>query len=198
MFTGIIESTGKIIRIDRQGDNKTFLIASPISSELKVDQSVSHNGVCLTVEQVADNQHSVTAIRETLVKTNMDGWREGDKVNLERCLAFNGRLDGHLVQGHVDATAVCIAKNDMNGSWQFTFEFPGEFASYIIETGSISLNGISLTVFNVGNNRFDVAIIPYTYHFTNISAVEPGQRVNVEFDMIGKYVKRIADVHGGI
>ena len=197
MFTGIIENTGKIMRIDREGDNKSFLIASAISTELKVDQSVSHNGVCLTVEELIDNQHRVTAIRETLVKTDMDNWKVGDKVNLERCLAFNGRLDGHLVQGHVDATAACIAKKDMNGSWQYTFEFPSEFAAYVIEKGSISLNGISLTVFNVTNTSFDVAIIPYTYNYTNIGAVEPGQIVNVEFDMIGKYVKRIADLRAG-
>lgn len=194
MFTGIIETTGKIVQIDRQGDNKSFLIASPISHELKVDQSVSHNGVCLTVEEVIENQHRVTAIAETLLKTDLDGWQVGDLVNLERCLAFNGRLDGHLVQGHVDATAVCVGKQEMNGSWQYAFDFPREFGAYIIEKGSIALNGISLTVFNVSGNRFEVAIIPYTYHHTNIGSIEPGKKVNVEFDMIGKYVKRIMDV----
>ena len=194
MFTGIIETTGKIIQIDRQGDNKSFVIASPISSQLKVDQSVSHNGVCLTVEEIIENQHRVTAIHETLIKTDLEGWQVGDQVNLERCLAFNGRLDGHLVQGHVDATAICVDKKEMGGSWQYTFEFPREFAAYIIEKGSISLNGISLTVFNVSGNRFEVAIIPYTYHHTNIGGIEPGKKVNVEFDMIGKYVKRIVDV----
>ncbi|HEX6191649.1 MAG TPA: riboflavin synthase [Chitinophagaceae bacterium] len=196
MFTGIIETTGKIVQIDRQGDNKSFWIESHLSNELKVDQSVSHNGVCLTVEEMIDNQHRVTAIRETLLKTDVDDWKQGDLVNLERCLTFNGRLDGHLVQGHVDATGVCVSKQEMNGSWQYTFEFPREFASYIIDKGSVSLNGISLTVFNVTNSRFDVAIIPYTYHHTNIGSIEPGKKVNVEFDMIGKYVKRIADVRG--
>jgi riboflavin synthase len=194
MFTGIIETTGKIIQIDRQGDNRSFWINSPISHELKVDQSVSHNGVCLTVEEIIENQHRVTAIHETLLKTELDSWQVRGMVNLERCLAFNGRLDGHLVQGHVDATAVCVGKQEMNGSWQYTFEFPREFEAYIIEKGSISLNGISLTVFNVGANRFEVAIIPYTYHHTNIGSIEPGKKVNVEFDMIGKYVKRIMDV----
>ncbi|HYF29759.1 MAG TPA: riboflavin synthase [Chitinophagaceae bacterium] len=193
MFTGIIETTGQIKQVTQSGDNHSFLIESPISPELKVDQSVSHNGVCLTVEEVIDNQHRVTAIRETLSKTNLGAWQAGDLVNLERCLAFNGRLDGHLVQGHVDATAVCIAKKEMNGSWQYTFEFPAEFGAYIIEKGSISLNGISLTVFNVTGHQFEVAIIPYTYHHTNIWLVEPGDKVNVEFDMIGKYVKRMME-----
>lgn len=197
MFTGIIETTGKIVRIDRNGENRSYVISSPISSELKVDQSVSHNGVCLTVEEVIENQHRVTAIQETLLKTALGNWKTGDIVNLERCLAFNGRLDGHLVQGHVDATATCVAKKEMAGSWQYTFEFPEEFAAYIIEKGSVSLNGISLTVFNVTDNSFEVAIIPYTYHHTNIGKVEVGKTVNIEFDMIGKYVKRITDLRKG-
>ena len=190
MFTGIIETTGKIVSIEQQGTNKRFQVASPISNELKTDQSVSHNGVCLTVEEVIDNQHRVTAIRETLEKTDMNTWKEGDTVNLERCLAFNGRLDGHVVQGHVDATAVCTARKELKGSWQFSFEFPGGFAPYIIEKGSISLNGISLTIFNVTRNGFDVAIIPYTFEHTNIRFIEPGSTVNLEFDVIGKYVQR--------
>lgn len=190
MFTGIIETTGKIVSIDQKGTNKRFLIASPISNELKTDQSVSHNGVCLTVEEVIDNQHRVTAVQETLDKTDMNSWKAGDMVNLERCLAFNGRLDGHVVQGHVDATAICTTRREMNGSWQFSFEFPAEFAPYIIEKGSISLNGISLTVFNVTRNSFDVAIIPYTFEHTNIQFIEPGSTVNLEFDVIGKYVQR--------
>jgi riboflavin synthase len=190
MFTGIIETTGKIVSIETQGTNKRFLVASPISNELKTDQSVSHNGVCLTVEEVIDNQHRVTAIRETLEKTDMNSWKEGDTVNLERCLAFNGRLDGHVVQGHVDATAVCTARRELKGSWQFSFEFPDSFAPYIIEKGSISLNGISLTIFNVTRNGFDVAIIPYTFEHTNIQFIQPGSTVNLEFDVIGKYVQR--------
>jgi riboflavin synthase len=190
MFTGIIETTGKIMAVEQQGANKRFTVASPISHELKIDQSVSHNGVCLTVEKVIDNQHSVTAIQETLEKTDLDGWKEGDTVNLERCLAFNGRLDGHVVQGHVDATAVCTARRELNGSWQFSFEFPASFAPFIIEKGSISLNGISLTIFNVTRNTFDVAIIPYTFEHTNIQFIGPGSTVNLEFDVIGKYVQR--------
>lgn len=190
MFTGIIETTGKIVSIEERGTNKRFVIASPISKELKTDQSISHNGVCLTVEEVIENQHSVTAVQETLLKTDMNSWKAGDTVNLERCLAFNGRLDGHVVQGHVDATAVCIARKEMNGSWQFSFEFPGQFAAYVIEKGSISLNGISLTVFNVTRNGFDVAIIPYTFEHTNIQFIQPGSTVNLEFDVIGKYVQR--------
>lgn len=190
MFTGIIETTGKIVSVEQQGNNKTFTVASPISGELKTDQSVSHNGVCLTVEQVIDNQHRVTAVRETLDKTDLNAWQPGDTVNLERCLAFNGRLDGHVVQGHVDATAICTDVKEMNGSWQFSFEFPAEFAPYIIEKGSISLNGISLTVFNVTRNGFSVAIIPYTYEHTNIQFLQPGSTVNLEFDVIGKYVQR--------
>jgi riboflavin synthase len=190
MFTGIIETTGKIVSVEQSGDNKRFLVASPISAELKVDQSVSHNGVCLTVEKLIDNQHSVTAIKETLDKTDLGAWQPGDTVNLERCLAFNGRLDGHVVQGHVDATAICTEVKDMNGSWQYSFEFPAEFAPYIIEKGSISLNGISLTVFNVTRNGFSVAIIPYTYEHTNIKFLKPGSTVNLEFDVFGKYVQR--------
>lgn len=190
MFTGIIETTGKIVLVAQNGGNKSFLVASPISHELKIDQSVSHNGVCLTVEEVIDNQHRVTAIRETLDKTDLNTWKAGDTVNLERCLAFNGRLDGHVVQGHVDATAVCTNVKELNGSWQYTFEFPAEFAPYIIEKGSISLNGISLTVFNVTRNGFDVAIIPYTYEHTNIRFIKPGSTVNLEFDVFGKYVQR--------
>lgn len=195
MFTGIIETTGKIASIEQNGSNKTFWITSPISPELKVDQSLSHNGVCLTVEEVIENQHRVTAIAETLTKTDLGAWQTGDLVNLERCLVFNGRLDGHLVQGHVDTTAVCTSRREMDGSWQYSFEFPAEFAAYIIEKGSISLNGISLTVFNVTNHSFEVAIIPYTFHHTNIQQVEPGKTVNLEFDVIGKYVKRFAEVN---
>jgi riboflavin synthase len=194
MFTGIIETTGRIASVEQNGGNKTFWITSPISPELKVDQSLSHNGACLTVEEIIDNQHRVTAIAETLNKTDLGGWQTGDLVNLERCLVFNGRLDGHLVQGHVDTTAVCTSRREMDGSWQFGFEFPAGFAPYIIEKGSISLNGISLTVFNVTNQSFEVAIVPYTFHHTNIQQIEPGKTVNLEFDVIGKYVKRFAEV----
>ena len=192
MFTGIIESLGKISSIDSKGTNKTFWIESPLSRELKVDQSISHNGVCLTVEELKDSSHRVTAIEETLEKTTMRHWQPGDLVNLERCLIMNGRLDGHIVQGHVDATATCLDRRELNGSWEFRFEFPKKFSHLVIEKGSISLNGTSLTIFNVKKTRFDIAVIPYTFEHTNIQSVNPGAKVNLEFDMIGKYVARLA------
>jgi riboflavin synthase len=191
MFTGIIESVGTIISIENQDTNKIFWISSDLSAQLKIDQSVSHNGVCLTVDALADGRHRVTAIHETLKKTDLDTWQTGSLVNIERSMLLNGRLDGHIVQGHVDATAHCIQKLDKAGSWEFRFEFPTHFAHLVIEKGSISLNGTSLTIFNVTNNSFDVAIIPYTYTHTSISNVLPGSIVNLEFDMIGKYVARI-------
>ncbi len=191
MFTGIIESLGKVISIATNGTNKTFWIESPLSHELKIDQSLSHNGVCLTIEEVSGNSHRVTAIDETLNLSNLDAWAAGDLVNLERCLIMNGRLDGHIVQGHVDAQATCLQKKDLQGSWEFQFEFPKKFSHLVIEKGSICLNGISLTIFKVKKNRFSVAVIPYTFEHTNISSVVPGSKVNLEFDMIGKYVSRM-------
>jgi riboflavin synthase len=191
MFTGIIESLGRVNAIESKGTNKTFWIASPISHELKVDQSISHNGVCLTVEEQKDNLHRVTAIEETLEKSNLSHWQPGDLINLERCLVMNGRLDGHIVQGHVDTTADCIDRRDLQGSWEFRFEFPRKFSGLVIEKGSICLNGISLTIFNVKKTRFDIAVIPYTFEHTNIQSVTPGSKVNLEFDMIGKYVARL-------
>jgi len=191
MFTGIIEAFGTISSVERQGSNSTFWITSHISEELKIDQSVSHNGVCLTVEEIEEGRHRVTAIEETLKKTNLSHWKRGTLVNLERCMSMNGRIDGHMVQGHVDVTATCIEKKDMNGSWEFRFSFPIQYAAMVIEKGSISLNGISLTIFNVDNNSFSVAIIPYTYTHTNIQQIEEGSTVNIEFDMIGKYVNRM-------
>jgi riboflavin synthase len=190
MFTGIIESLGKVSEITINGSNKTFYVESPISNELKIDQSISHNGVCLTVEEVKNGLHRVTAIEETLEKTNIDTWQSGTLVNLERCLTMNGRLDGHIVQGHVDTTAVCTERRELDGSWEFRFEFPKKFSHLVIEKGSISLNGTSLTIFNVKKTRFDIAVIPYTYEHTNIQSVNPGTLVNLEFDMIGKYVTR--------
>ena len=190
MFTGIIESLGTLRTSEARGTNKTFWIESPLSQELKIDQSLSHNGVCLTVEEVKEGLHRVTAIEETLQKTNIDTWKAGDLVNLERCLLMNGRLDGHIVQGHVDATATCLERKELDGSWQFRLEFPKKFAHLVIEKGSISLNGISLTIFNVKKTRFDVAIIPYTFEHTNIQSIIPGSRVNLEFDMVGKYIAR--------
>ncbi len=194
MFTGIIEALGTIKTIENQGSNTIFWISSSISAELKVDQSVSHSGVCLTVEAVSGNIHRVTAIEETIKKTDLATWKTGKLINLERCLQMNGRLDGHIVQGHVDTTGLCTEKKDLRGSWEYTFQFPENFASLIIEKGSISLNGTSLTVFNVLVDSFSVAIIPYTYQHTNLQQVEIGSTVNIEFDMIGKYVKRLANL----
>ncbi len=190
MFTGIIESLGKVQSIETKGSNKTFWIQSPVSQELKIDQSISHSGVCLTVEEVKDGQHRVTAIQETLEKTNLNHWQPGELVNLERCLMMNGRLDGHIVQGHVDAVATCVERRVLQGSWEYRFEFTKKFSHLVIEKGSISLNGISLTLFNVKKTKFDVAIIPYTFEHTNIQSIEVGSVVNLEFDMIGKYVAR--------
>ena len=192
MFTGIIETLGTITAIDTNGTNKTFWIESPLSHELSIDQSLSHDGVCLTVEQVRDNCHRVTAIEETLEKSALGAWRPGHLINLERCLRMNGRLDGHIVQGHVDTTATCLERHEKDGSWEFRFEFPKKFSRLVIEKGSISLNGISLTLFNVKKSKFDIAVIPYTFEHTNIHLVNPGSPVNLEFDMIGKYVARLA------
>lgn len=190
MFTGIIEAIGNIETVTVSGTNKTFKVVSPISKELKVDQSVSHNGVCLTVEAAGPGWHTLTAIEETLVKTNLNNWGPGTSVNLERCLAMNGRLDGHMVQGHVDATGICSAITEKDGSTEFTITFPESFAALVIEKGSISLNGISLTIFNVGRNNFTVAIIPYTLTHTNMDQLKVGDAVNLEFDVIGKYIQR--------
>jgi riboflavin synthase len=191
MFTGIIESLGTVLSIESTGTNRTFWIQSSLSPELKIDQSISHNGACLTVEEVKGETHRVTAIEETRQKTNLDSWRPGDLVNLERCLLMNGRLDGHIVQGHVDTTAACLKRHELEGSWEFRFEFPKKFSRLVIQKGSVCLNGTSLTIYNVKRDRFDVAIIPYTYQHTNIQSIAPGSTVNLEFDLIGKYVLRM-------
>jgi len=191
MFTGIIEKTGIILEVFEKQLNKEFYISSPLTVQLQVDQSVSHNGVCLTVDQVMPEYHRVTAIDETLKKTNLDSWKAGDTVNLERSMLMNGRLDGHVVQGHVDTVAICESKTEHPGSYVYTFGFPTEFADLIVEKGSICLNGISLTAFDVSDNSFSVAIIPYTYDYTNISGINKGSSVNVEFDIFGKYARRI-------
>jgi len=190
MFTGIIEATGLITKIAESGNNRTFIIESPLAKQLKIDQSVAHNGVCLTVESTDTNSYQVTAIHETLAKTTLGGWKTGQFINLEQCLQWNGRLDGHIVQGHVDTTAKCIARKEAKGSWEFRFEFPEPFGPLVIEKGSISLDGISLTIFDVTKTEFSVAIIPYTFTHTNIKNLEEGVKVNLEFDMIGKYVHR--------
>jgi riboflavin synthase len=191
MFTGIIEASGSILSISDQGSNRTFRISSSLAPQLSVDQSLSHDGVCLTIEKVSGDQHEVTAIAETLSKTNLSGWKPGARVNLERCLQINGRLDGHIVQGHVDTTAVCRDRQNKSGSWVFRFEFPESFRNLIIEKGSIAVNGISLTCFEVTGNAFSVAIIPFTFENTNIGDLVPGSPVNIEFDLIGKYVERM-------
>jgi riboflavin synthase len=190
MFTGIIESTGLVYNITESGTNRTFIIESELAKELKVDQSLAHNGVCLTVESVQENRYQVTAVQETLNKTTLGLWKKNNILNLERCLRLNGRLDGHLVQGHVDTTGICLSKKDLNGSWEFRFSFPDEFSSLLIEKGSISLDGISLTIFNLHKSAFSVAVIPYTFAHTNLRYLKEGDLVNLEFDMIGKYVRR--------
>lgn len=190
MFTGIIETTGKIASIAKTGTNISFWIESSLSGELKVDQSVSHNGVCLTVEALEPGRHKVTAIEETLLKTNLSTWQEGATVNIERCMVMHGRLDGHIVQGHVDSTATCVERKDLSGSWEYTFQFPASFAQLVIEKGSIAVNGTSLTCYNVGKDLFSIAVIPYTYEHTNIKDVAVGSIVNIEFDILGKYIQR--------
>ena len=190
MFTGIIEETGTVTEVIETGTNRSFWIKSAISSDLKIDQSVAHDGVCLTVDELKEGQHRVTAVKETLSKTNLITWATNRLINLERSMLINGRLDGHLVQGHVDTTGNCTEVKEEAGSWLFTFSFPEEFANLLVEKGSASVNGTSLTVFNVQRNSFNVAIIPYTYEHTNIHQLEPGTPVNLEFDIIGKYVLR--------
>lgn len=191
MFTGIIETLGKVADIRKQGGNISFVIASPISNELKIDQSVSHNGVCLTVVNVDEGNHTVTAIAETLQKSNLGSLKIGDLVNLERCMQLNGRLDGHIVQGHIDQTAVCTQLKEMNGSWEYTFSYDTSQGNVTVEKGSVCVNGISLTVVNSKDSSFSVAIIPYTYEYTNLQQVKEGDTVNLEFDIIGKYVARL-------
>lgn len=194
MFTGIVESIGVVRTITTEGSNKNFWIESILTSELSIDQSLSHQGVCLTVDQIQDGQYRVTAIDETLKKTTLNEWKVGDIINLERCMVMNGRLDGHIVQGHVDTTAVCIGKLEKEGSVEFQFRFPSQYAGLVIEKGSISVNGTSLTLFNISNETFTVAIIPYTYEHTSICKVEIGTNVNIEFDIIGKYIMRQAEL----
>ncbi len=190
MFTGIIETLGLVKDIVHSGTNIAYLISSPIGQELKIDQSLAHDGVCLTVELIEKDIHQVTAIAETISKTNLTGWKIGSTINLERCMQMNGRLDGHIVQGHVDCTAVCIERIDKNGSWEIQLEFPAEFAHLLIEKGSIAVNGTSLTCFAITNKTFKVAIIPYTFEHTSIQFVNKGSMVNIEFDILGKYVQR--------
>jgi riboflavin synthase len=191
MFTGIIETLGKIKGLQHELGNLHITVESAISNELKIDQSVAHNGVCLTVVAVADGQHTVTAIDETLSKTNLGHLKFNDPVNLERCMQMNARLDGHIVQGHVDQTAVCTHFKELDGSWEYTFEYDAASGNVTVEKGSICVNGISLTVVNSMAYSFSVAIIPYTFEHTNLHNVREGSVVNLEFDIIGKYVARL-------
>lgn len=191
MFTGIIETLGTVQHIEKEGDNIHFSIASNISSTLKIDQSVAHNGVCLTVVKLEENTHTVTAIDETLQKTNLGHLRVGAKVNLERCMQMNARLDGHIVQGHVDQTATCILVNELDGSWEYRFKYDASKGNVTVEKGSACVNGISLTVVNSDEDEFSVFIIPYTHEHTNLQEVKVGDTVNLEFDIIGKYVARL-------
>ncbi|ETZ23263.1 riboflavin synthase [Pedobacter sp. V48] len=191
MFTGIIETLGEVTDIISEGTNKHYIVKSNLSNELKIDQSVSHNGVCLTVVALSENTHTVTAIEETLQKSNLNELRIGNKVNLERCMLMNGRLDGHIVQGHVDQTAVCINRAELDGSWEFRFKYNSNSGNVTVEKGSVSVNGISLTVVNSGIDEFSVFIIPYTFEHTNLHEVIVGSTVNLEFDIIGKYVARL-------
>lgn len=197
MFTGIIETYGTIEDIRVEGSNKTFRISSKITNELKVDQSVSHNGVCLTVVKTDGDNYWTTAIDETLTKSNLGELKKGDRVNLERCMVANGRFDGHVVQGHVDQTGKVVSVVDQKGSWLIDFEYDPSQGNLTVEKGSIAVNGVSLTCFNSKTNSFTVAIIPYTYENTNIGKLKPGDTVNLEFDIIGKYVKRLLSLPTG-
>lgn len=190
MFTGIVESMGQVKEVIESGTNKTFLIESPFSSSFKIDQSIAHDGVCLTIEEVQVNTHRVTAILETLEKTALHQWREGKQVNLEQCLLPTSRLDGHFVQGHVDTTGVCEKIKNRDGSYELSFSFSKKFAALVIEKGSICINGISLTLFDVKKDSFKVGIIPYTWEHTNLNFLNKGDEVNLEFDLLGKYINR--------
>ncbi len=191
MFTGIIECFGIIKDIKKEGTNIHYYVDAPFTDELKIDQSVAHNGVCLTVVSIKDSIYKVTAIEETIKKSNLEKLQIGDIVNLERGMKMNARLDGHIVQGHVDETAKCISIDDADGSWNFTFEYSKTSSNITIEKGSITVNGVSLTVINSKNNSFSVSIIPFTYDQTIFHKLSVGETVNLEFDVIGKYVSRL-------
>jgi len=195
MFTGIIEDIGTIQQIEKEDQNLHITVSSNITSELKIDQSVAHNGICLTVVKIDGKNYTVTAINETIKKTNISDLQVGDSVNLERSMKLGARLDGHMVQGHVDQTAICTAVEEAAGSWIFTFEYDETLNNITIEKGSITINGVSLTVVNSAKNSFSVAIIPYTYEFTNFNTFKVGTVVNLEFDVIGKYVSKLFELN---
>lgn len=191
MFTGIIEAFGTITQLVKEEENVHISLESPLTQELKIDQSVAHNGVCLTVVKIDGNEYTVTAIKETIDKTNLSTWRVGDKVNLERAMQLGARLDGHIVQGHVDQIGSCTGVKEEGGSWVFDFEYDPSLKNITIEKGSITVNGTSLTVVNSGINTFSVAIIPYTYEHTNFHTFKVGSLVNLEFDVVGKYITKM-------
>lgn len=198
MFTGIIETLGKVVNLRLDQGNIHFTIQSEISKDLKIDQSISHNGVCLTVVEQQADTHVVTAIDETLKKSNLKSLKVGDLVNLERCTQIGSRLDGHIVQGHVDQMGTCIQVEEAQGSWVYTFEYDADlYDNVTVEKGSVTINGISLTVFNSTKNTFSVAIIPYTYEHTNMHTLQKGSTVNLEFDIVGKYVAKLMSNYKG-
>jgi riboflavin synthase len=198
MFTGIVEATSRVVKIDEEGTNKTFTLQSNIANELKIDQSLSHNGVCLTVVEVKDDTYKVTAVDETLNKSNLGLLKIGDEVNLERSMSSGYRFDGHIVQGHVDQTGTCTRVQTLDGSWLFDFEYDHEATgNFTVEKGSICINGVSLTVFNCTKNSFRVTIIPYTFEYTNFKDIKEGTVVNLEFDIIGKYIQRMFEMGYG-
>ncbi|RIV34903.1 riboflavin synthase [Flagellimonas lutimaris] len=196
MFTGIIETLGKVEKLEKDGGNLNITIASDITSELKIDQSVAHNGVCLTVVSLDGDSYTVTAIEETLNKTNLDDLELGDEVNLERAMVLGARLDGHIVQGHVDQTAVCKSVEEKDGSWIYSFEYDPKLNNVTIEKGSITVDGVSLTVVDSQKTSFSVAIIPYTHEHTRFHTYKAGTKVNLEFDVVGKYVSRLLELRG--
>ena len=195
MFTGIIETIGEVVRVENDKTNVHFTVQSKISAQLNIDQSVSHQGVCLTVIDIKEDCHTVTAIKETLDKSNLRDWKTGTLINLERCTQLGERLDGHIVQGHVDTTAKCIKKEELNGSWKFTFKGENQqIEKLTVDKGSISINGVSLTIVQSEKDQFSVAIIPYTFENTTFHQIEEGSEVNIEFDIVGKYVSKMMNL----
>lgn len=191
MFSGIVECMGVVTELRKERDNLHLTIRAPFSSELKIDQSIAHNGACLTVVRLNGDEYTVTAIAETLEKTNLSNLKTGDKINLERCMRLGDRLDGHIVQGHVDQKGTCRSVNETNGSWTYTFEYDAASGNLTVEKGSVCVNGVSLTVVNSGVNSFSVCIIPYTYEHTNFHTLKAGDSVNLEFDILGKYISKL-------
>jgi riboflavin synthase len=191
MFSGIIEATGTVVSLTREQENLHIAVRAPFTHELKIDQSIAHNGACLTVVDIKGDTYTVTAIAETLNKTSLGSLKEGDKINLERCVKAGDRLDGHIVQGHVDQKGKCAGVEEQGGSWLFTFEYDPSQGNITVEKGSVCVNGVSLTVVNSKENGFSVAIIPYTYEHTNFHALKPGDTVNLEFDILGKYITKL-------